>query len=71
MEVTGAGERECLHPQEQVGGYVEYLRDFNRWLGERPGVGGLCLLAPRRLGQHRGRSYADRGTAWLMDALAS
>jgi hypothetical protein len=31
------GKRELLHPQEQVGGYVEYLRYFNRYLGEHPG----------------------------------
>src|SRR5205823_13637548 len=32
--VGGPGGRELLHPQEQVQGYVEYLRYFNRYLGE-------------------------------------
>ena len=46
VEVAGAGEQERLHPQEQVRRYVEYLEDFNRYLGEHPGcAGGLRLLA--------------------------
>jgi uncharacterized protein len=43
VEVTGAGERERLHPQEQVRGYVEYLQDFNRYLGAHPGSLAGCV----------------------------
>jgi len=43
VEVNGAGERERLHPQEQVRGYVEYLRDFNRYLGGHPGSLAGCV----------------------------
>jgi hypothetical protein len=33
----GVGMQERLHPQEQVRRYVEYLQDFNRYLGDHPG----------------------------------
>jgi len=36
VEVQGLN-REMLHPQEQVRGYVEYLQDFNCYLGGHPG----------------------------------
>ena len=43
VEVTGAGEQERLHPQEQVRRYVEYLQDFNRYLGGHPGSLAGCV----------------------------
>jgi len=43
VEVTGAGEQERLHPQEQVRRYVEYLQDFNRYLAEHPGSLAGCV----------------------------
>jgi hypothetical protein len=43
VEVTGAGEQERLHPQEQVRRYVQYLEDFNRYLGEHPGSLAGCV----------------------------
>ena len=41
---AAGGKRELLHPQEQVGGYVEYLRSFNRYLGEHPGSLAGCAF---------------------------
>ena len=42
--VTAPGIRgETLHPQEQVRGYVEYLRDFNCYLGGHPGSLNGCV----------------------------
>ena len=38
------GEQERLHPQEQVRRYVEYLEDFNRFLGEHPGAVAGCVF---------------------------
>ena len=41
----GVGMQERLHPQDQVRGYVEYLQDFIRSLGDHPGslAGGAYL----------------------------
>jgi hypothetical protein len=45
VQVAGVGLQEHLHPQEQVRGYVEYLGDFNRYLGEHPGsLAGFAFL---------------------------
>jgi len=43
VEVTGAGEQERLHPQEQVRRYVEYMQDFNDYLGRHPGSLAGCV----------------------------
>jgi uncharacterized protein len=43
VQVTGSGRRERLHPQEQVRGYVEYMQDFNHYLGEHPGSLAGCI----------------------------
>ena len=40
----GVGMQERLHPQEQVRRYVEYLQDFNRYLGDRPGSLAGCAF---------------------------
>jgi uncharacterized protein len=42
VAVPGIGG-ETLHPQEQVRGYVEYLRDFNCYLGGHPGSLSGCV----------------------------
>ena len=44
MQVAGSGRQERLHPQEQVRRYVEYLQDFNRYLGEHPGSLAGCAF---------------------------
>jgi uncharacterized protein len=44
VEVSGTGEQERLHPQEQVRRYVEYLEDFNRYLGNHPGAVAGCAF---------------------------
>ena len=45
VEIEGQGHRERLHPQEQVRRYVEYLRDFNKFLEAQPrSVTGLAFL---------------------------
>jgi hypothetical protein len=44
--------REMLHPQEQVRGYVEYLQDFNCYLGGHPGsLAGCAYLHNATSGQ--------------------
>jgi hypothetical protein len=40
----GFGMQERLHPQEQVRRYVEYLQDFNRYLGDHPGSLAGCVF---------------------------
>ena len=40
----GVGMQERLHPQEQVRRYVEYLQDFNRYLGDHPGSLAGCAF---------------------------
>jgi hypothetical protein len=41
--LADSGGQEHLHPQEQVRRYVEYLQDFNRYLGEHPGSAAGCV----------------------------
>ena len=42
--LADGGGQEHLHPQEQVRRYVEYLQDFNRYLGQHPGSAAGCVF---------------------------
>jgi hypothetical protein len=72
VEVTGAGEQERLHPQEQVRRYVEYLEDFNRYLGEHPGsLAGCVYLHNAASGNVAGLRGADLADLTSYPAFAA
>lgn len=48
----GVGMQERLHPQEQVRRYVEYLQDFNRYLGDHPGSLAGCAYLHNATSRH-------------------
>lgn len=60
VEVTGTGEQERLHPQEQVRRYVEYLEDFNCYLGDHPqAVAGCVFMHNATSGSIAGLHHPD------------
>ena len=72
VEVTGAGERERLHPQEQVRRYVQYLQDFNRYLGEHPGsLAGCVYLHNATSGNIAGLRHPDVAELSFYPAFAA
>jgi uncharacterized protein len=72
VEVTGAGEQERLHPQEQVRRYVEYLQDFNRYLGEHPGsLAGCVFLHNATSGNIAGLRHPDVADLTFYPAFAA
>jgi uncharacterized protein len=60
VEVTGTGEQEHLHPQEQVRRYVEYLEDFNCYLADHPqAVAGCVFMHNATSGSIAGLRHPD------------
>ena len=58
--VPACREQEHLHPQEQVRRYVEYLQDFNCYLGEHPGsLAGCVYLHNATSGNIAGLRHPD------------
>jgi uncharacterized protein len=69
---AAGGKRELLHPQEQVGGYVEYLRYFNRYLGEHPGSLAGCVFMHNAIsGNMSGLRHPDMAELAFYPAFAS
>ncbi|MET8151813.1 DUF2075 domain-containing protein [Actinoplanes sp. NPDC049668] len=72
VEVSGAGEQERLHPQEQVRRYVEYLADFNRFLGGHPGsLSGCVYMHNATSGNIAGLRHPDVADLSLYPAFAA
>ena len=72
VEVTGVGMQERLHPQEQVRRYVEYLQDFNRYLGEHPGsLAGCAYLHNATSGNIAGLRHPDVADLTFFPAFAA
>ena len=64
--------QERLHPQEQVRRYVEYLQDFNRYLGEHPGsLAGCVYLHNATSGSIAGLRHPDLADLSLFPAFAA
>jgi uncharacterized protein len=72
VEVTGAGMRERLHPQEQVRGYVEYLQSFNCYLGDHAGsLAGLAFLHNATAGNIAGLRHPELADLTFFPAFAA
>jgi hypothetical protein len=72
VEVAGVGMQERLHPQEQVRRYVEYLQDFNRYLGEHPGsLAGCAYLHNATSGNIAGLRHPEVGDLSVFPAFAA
>ena len=68
----GARAQERLHPQEQVRGYVEYLQDFNCYLGEHPGsLAGCAYLHNATSGNIAGLRHPDVADLAVFPAFAA
>ena len=71
VAVGGGGGQERLHPQEQVRGYVDYLRDFNCYLGEHPGsLAGCAYLHNATSGSISGLRHPDVADLAFFPAFA-
>ena len=65
-------KQERLHPQEQVRRYVEYLQDFNRYLGEHPGsLAGCVYLHNATSGNIAGLRHPDMAELSFYPAFAA
>jgi hypothetical protein len=72
VEVTGTGMQEQLHPQEQVRRYVEYIQDFNRYLGGHPGsLAGCVYLHNATSGNISGLRHPDLAELAFFPAFAA
>src|ERR1039457_4298545 len=72
VEVAGVGMQERLHPQEQVRRYVEYLQDFNRYLGEHPdSLAGCAYLHNATSGNIAGLRHPDVADLAFFPAFAA
>jgi uncharacterized protein len=72
VEVAGVGMQERLHPQEQVRRYVEYLQDFNRYLGEHPdSLAGCAYLHNATSGNIAGLRHPDVADLNIFPAFAA
>ena len=68
----GVGMQERLHPQEQVRRYVEYLQDFNRYLGDHPGsLSGCAYLHNATSGDIAGLRHPDVADLSFFPAFAA